>query len=48
MSSKEIQNVVVAGAGTMGPGIAAVLAGHGFNVSLTDIKEEVLEKDYLK
>lgn len=44
MSLKEIKNVVVAGAGTMGPGIAAVLAGHGFNVSLTDIKEEVLEK----
>lgn len=44
MSSKEIKNVVVAGAGTMGPGIAAVLAGHGFNVSLADIKEDVLEK----
>ena len=41
---KKIQNIVVAGAGTMGPGIAAVFAGHGFNVTLADIKEEILER----
>jgi 3-hydroxyacyl-CoA dehydrogenase len=44
MSEKEIKNIVVAGAGTMGPGIAAVMAGHGYSVYLTDIKEDVLEK----
>jgi 5-formyl-3-hydroxy-2-methylpyridine 4-carboxylic acid 5-dehydrogenase len=44
MNAREIRNVVVAGAGTMGPGIAAVFAAHGFNVALTDLQAEVLER----
>jgi 3-hydroxyacyl-CoA dehydrogenase len=44
ISADRIKTVAVAGAGTMGPGIAAVFAAHGFETRLSEIKEEVLEK----
>ncbi len=44
MSRNEIHTVAVAGAGTMGPGIAAVFASHGFEVRLTDVKAEMLDR----
>ena len=40
----QIQKVTVAGAGTMGPGIAATFAGHGFETRLTDIQPSALDK----
>ena len=40
----EIRKVTVAGAGTMGPGIAAIFASHGFYTTLTDIQAGALEK----
>lgn len=39
-----IRVVAVIGAGTMGPGMSAMLASHGFEVRLADIKPEVLER----
>ena len=39
-----MKNVTVLGAGTMGNGIAHVLASHGFNVSLFDIAQPALDK----
>ncbi|MDG1252574.1 MAG: 3-hydroxyacyl-CoA dehydrogenase NAD-binding domain-containing protein [Schleiferiaceae bacterium] len=39
-----MKNVTVLGAGTMGNGIAHVLASHGINVSLFDISQGALEK----
>lgn len=39
-----IRNIAVIGAGTMGNGIAHVFAQYGFNVSLTDVSGEALEK----
>ena len=44
MTVKEIREVTVAGAGTMGPGIAATIASHGYDTTLTDIQEDALEK----
>jgi 3-hydroxyacyl-CoA dehydrogenase len=44
MGISDIRKVVVAGAGTMGPGIAAVFASHGFDVALTDVQEAALER----
>jgi len=44
MPKNDSQNVAVVGAGTMGPGIAAVTASHGFKVRLYDIKPEILER----
>lgn len=44
ISGDAVQTVAVVGAGTMGPGMAATFARHGFDVRLTDIKEEILEK----
>ena len=44
MSDKTISKVAVIGAGTMGPGMAATFARHGFNVTLFDVKPEQLEK----
>jgi 3-hydroxyacyl-CoA dehydrogenase len=44
MTPPEIKTVAVAGAGTMGPGIAATYAGHGFDVRLTDVKPDMLER----
>ena len=40
----EIKTVAVIGAGTMGNGIAQVIASAGFNVIMTDIKQEFLDK----
>jgi 3-hydroxybutyryl-CoA dehydrogenase len=40
----EIKTVAVIGAGTMGNGIAQVVAAAGLNVIMTDIKEEFLAK----
>jgi 3-hydroxybutyryl-CoA dehydrogenase len=40
----EIKTVAVIGAGTMGNGIAQVVAQAGYNVIMTDIKEEFLAK----
>ncbi|MEN9459271.1 MAG: hypothetical protein RL135_1887, partial [Bacteroidota bacterium] len=39
-----IQTIAVAGAGTMGSGIAQVAASNGFKTLLFDINEEVLNK----
>jgi len=44
MSAENIKTVGVAGAGTMGQGIAQVCAVAGFNVLLYDIKPEVIRK----
>jgi 3-hydroxybutyryl-CoA dehydrogenase/5-formyl-3-hydroxy-2-methylpyridine 4-carboxylate dehydrogenase len=44
MTVENINKVVVVGAGTMGPGMAATFARHGYDTTLTDIKEEQLEK----
>jgi 3-hydroxybutyryl-CoA dehydrogenase/5-formyl-3-hydroxy-2-methylpyridine 4-carboxylate dehydrogenase len=44
MTAAEIKTVVVAGAGTMGGGMAAVFASRGFDVRLTDVKPEMLER----
>ncbi len=41
---KEIKNVAVVGAGTMGNGIAHVFAQKGYNVHLMDISQESLDK----
>ena len=40
----EIKTVAVIGAGTMGNGIAQVAAAAGYNVIMTDIKQEFLDK----
>jgi len=39
-----IKTVTVIGAGTMGNGIAHVFAQHGYNVVLTDIKQEFIDR----
>jgi len=39
-----IKTVTVVGAGTMGNGIAHVFAQHGYNVVLTDIKQEFIDR----
>ncbi len=44
MSAEAIDTVALVGAGTMGPGMALVFAGHGFDVRLADIKPEMLER----
>lgn len=44
MSTIEIHKVVVVGAGTMGPGIAATFASHDLEVVLVDIQPEIIEK----
>jgi len=40
----DIKNVCVIGAGIMGSGIAQLAATHGYNVSLVDVNEEILNK----
>jgi len=40
----EIQNVAIVGAGTMGHSLAQVFAQGGYDVWLTDVKEEILSK----
>jgi len=44
MPENDSQIVAVVGAGTMGPGIAAVTASHGLKVRLYDLKPEILER----
>lgn len=44
MSSRSINTLAVVGAGTMGPGIAATFARHGFETRLADIKVDVLDQ----
>src|SRR5690348_4871056 len=44
MNADQIKTVAVVGAGTMGPGIAATFARHGFATRLFDVKPEQLEK----
>jgi 3-hydroxybutyryl-CoA dehydrogenase/5-formyl-3-hydroxy-2-methylpyridine 4-carboxylate dehydrogenase len=44
MKGDDIRTVAVVGAGTMGPGIAAVFASHGYETRLADIKPEMLER----
>jgi len=41
---RTFENVTVVGAGTMGSGIALVLANAGINVRLVDIKQEFIDK----
>ncbi len=40
----DIKNIVVIGAGTMGNGIAQTAAVSGYNVTMTDVEEKILEK----
>jgi len=40
----DIKNITVIGSGTMGNGIAHVFAQNGYNVTLIDIKQELLDK----
>ncbi|MBS1628220.1 MAG: 3-hydroxybutyryl-CoA dehydrogenase [Bacteroidetes bacterium] len=42
-----IKKIVVCGAGTMGSGIAQIIAQHGFKTVLFDLNEEVLNKSSL-
>jgi len=44
MMTTEIRKVTVAGAGTMGPGIAATFASHGYDTTLTDIQADALDR----
>ncbi|MCF8253438.1 MAG: 3-hydroxybutyryl-CoA dehydrogenase [Bacteroidia bacterium] len=44
MNMKKINTIAIAGAGTMGSGIAQVTASSGFNTILFDINSEMLEK----
>lgn len=44
MTVKGINKVVVVGAGTMGPGMAATFARYGYETTLSDIKDEQIEK----
>ena len=41
---ENICNVVIVGAGTMGPGIAATFARHGYHTTLTDIDSKQVDK----
>ena len=44
LSTVDIKDVAVIGAGTMGNGIAQVFAVSGFNVSLVDVNQQLLDK----
>lgn len=44
MTTLKTKSVAIIGAGTMGPGMAAVFATHGYDTRLMDISEPVLEK----
>ena len=44
MSIREIKKIGIAGAGTMGSGIAQIFARKGYKVVMTDISEEILLK----
>uniref|UniRef100_A0A8R1DN25 TYR_PHOSPHATASE_2 domain-containing protein n=1 Tax=Caenorhabditis japonica TaxID=281687 RepID=A0A8R1DN25_CAEJA len=43
-SMQNIRNVAIVGSGLMGSGIAQISASSGFNVTLIDVKKEVLER----
>jgi 3-hydroxybutyryl-CoA dehydrogenase/5-formyl-3-hydroxy-2-methylpyridine 4-carboxylate dehydrogenase len=44
MAARDVKKVAVVGAGTMGPGMAATFARHGFDTTLYDVKPEQLDK----
>ena len=44
--AKEINKVLVVGAGTMGSGIAQVFAGSGFKTTMADLKPEFIARAY--
>jgi 5-formyl-3-hydroxy-2-methylpyridine 4-carboxylate dehydrogenase len=44
MRGDDVRTVALVGAGTMGPGMAAMFATHGFDVRLTDVKPDVLDR----
>ena len=44
MKIDDIKNIGIAGAGTMGSGIAQIFARKGYKVVVTDIKQEFLDK----
>ena len=44
MTVENITNVVVVGAGTMGPGIAVTFARHGYVTTLSDIDAQQIAK----
>jgi 5-formyl-3-hydroxy-2-methylpyridine 4-carboxylic acid 5-dehydrogenase len=44
MTAADISNVVIIGAGTMGPGIAATFARHGYATTLCDIDAKQLDR----
>jgi 5-formyl-3-hydroxy-2-methylpyridine 4-carboxylic acid 5-dehydrogenase len=44
MSAAQVNKVAVVGAGTMGPGMAATFARYGYPTTLSDIKDEQIEK----
>src|SRR5688500_6711502 len=44
VSAEGVRTVAVVGAGTMGPGMAAMFASHGFDTRLTDVKPDVLAR----
>jgi 5-formyl-3-hydroxy-2-methylpyridine 4-carboxylic acid 5-dehydrogenase len=46
MMVENIRNIVIVGAGTMGPGIAATFARHGYDTTLTDVDAKQIDKAY--
>lgn len=44
MNIQDIKNVTVVGGGTMGNGIVQVFASFGYNITLVDLNQEVLDK----
>ena len=44
MTVQDIRRVVVIGAGTMGPGIAATFARHGYDTTLSDVDAKQIDK----
>ena len=44
VSADNVKRVAVIGAGTMGPGMAAVFAAQGYDTRLNEIKEDALER----
>jgi len=46
LSEREVTQVAVIGAGTMGHGIAQILAMAGFGVAMTDVSAELMQKGF--
>ena len=44
MKIQDVKKIAVIGSGAMGHGIAQVCAAGGYNVTMTDIKQEFLDK----